>query len=327
MKKSLVALAALAVVSAASAQSSVTIFGRVVLGLVKDTNGQSARLDSANALNQLGFRGVEDLGGGTSALFELRHRFSPESGSMDGTGNARPFWQSTTKVGLRGSFGTVEIGRFLTPARVASGLSDPFLAETVANVDFLSTGYSTDPRAADGAGLARTDQIAYTSPVMGGGFSFALSVGPKTSAAVVPRTVGAKNLVSGWVQYASGPLLLNTGYEQNRFNDKNTFIVGTYNFGPAKLLAGYSQTDNAAVAGPKGKNANLAMSAPFGAITVKAGVGRSEAEGTGLKTTKVGLGAEYALSKRTYFYTDVARTKPAVGARVTGIDFGISHNF
>src|SRR5215203_3308094 len=98
MKKSLVALAALAVVGAASAQSSVTVYGRVVMGLMKDTNGQSARLDTINALNQLGFRGVEDLGGGMRATFDLRHRFSAESGGMDGTLNARPFWQGSSKV-------------------------------------------------------------------------------------------------------------------------------------------------------------------------------------------------------------------------------------
>jgi len=72
---------------------------------------------------------------------------------------------------------------------------------------------------------------------------------------------------------------------------------------------------------------NLGVSAPFGATTLKAAYGRTRAEGTGLRTTKVGIGAEYALSKRTYVFTDFARTKPAVGARVNAFDVGISHSF
>lgn len=48
------------------------------------------------------------------------------------------------------------------------------------------------------------------------------------------------------------------------------------------------------------------------------------------KTTKFALGAEYRLSKRTYLYTTVARTKLATDVNslsATGFDLGISHSF
>ena len=76
MKKSLLALAVLgAYAGVASAQSSVTLFGTVDLNgrYVKD-DGRDRRLRSAtDGINssQLGFRGVEDLGGGLKAGFNL----------------------------------------------------------------------------------------------------------------------------------------------------------------------------------------------------------------------------------------------------------------
>lgn len=332
MKKSLVALAALAVVGAASAQSSVTVYGRVTTGLIKDTNGQGARIDAANGTSQVGFRGVEDLGGGLKATFDLRHRFSAESGNNDGTLNARPFWQGWSKVGLAGGFGSVEIGRMLTALQGPVNASDPWGTETVGSVAVLPAGYVTDARQPDGGGLGRTDVITYSSPNFGG-FSGAFSFGPKTSAAVTPRTVGAENLISLWLQYAAGPLLVGGGYEQNRADDDLTAVLASYDFGIAKLMAGYGTVDTAAVAGSNGRNWNLGLVAPVGAFTAKAGYSRVRAEGTGARTTKFSVGAEYNLSKRTYLFTTLARNR---GAAFTGLagaparnafDLGISHSF
>ncbi|HSV45112.1 MAG TPA: porin [Ramlibacter sp.] len=332
MKKSLIALAALAAVGAASAQSSVTVYGRVVAAVMKDTQGQGARIDTSNGTSQLGFRGVEDLGGGMKATFDLRHRFSTESGNNDGTANGRPFWQGSSKVGLAGGFGSVDIGRMLTAVQGPINATDPWGTETVASVAALASGYSADFRQADGAGLGRTDVITYTSPNMGG-FTGAFSYGPKTSAAVAPRTVGTKNFMSVWAGYANGPLMVGGGYEQNRSDDDITVLLGSFDFGVAKLMGGYSQVNTVAIAGSKRKNYNLAMSAPLGPVLLKAGYFNTKNEGTGLKSTKFGVGAEYNLSKRTYLFTGLGKNKgPAftglTGApRKTASDMGVSHSF
>lgn len=324
MKKSLIALAVLAAAGTVSAQSSVTVYGRVVTSLMKQP-GVSTRIDYANGTSQLGFRGVEDLGGGLKATFDLRHRFSVESGGMDGTANARPFWQGSSKVGLAGGFGSVEIGRMLTALGGPVNGSDPWGTETVASVAVLSSGYVTDARQPDFAGAARTDVITYNSPNMGG-FSGAFSIGPKRSAAVVPATTGAENLYSLWLQFANGPIFVGGGYEQNRFDDNVTAILGSFNFGVAKVMAGYGQVDTVAVAGSKAKNWNVAVAAPLGAAVLKAGFSNAEAEGTGTETRKIGLGAEYNLSKRTYLFTNVARQRTA-GVTGSSFDVGISHSF
>ena len=78
MKKSLIALAVLAASGAAMAQSSVTLFGIIDtnVGYVDNTNAAGDSKygigTSGNATSRLGFRGVEDLGGGLKAGFWQR---------------------------------------------------------------------------------------------------------------------------------------------------------------------------------------------------------------------------------------------------------------
>ena len=76
MKKSLLALAVLAsFASAASAQSSVTMYGLVDAGIVSERGGKAGNItkltSGIGSQSRLGFRGTEDLGNGLSALFVL----------------------------------------------------------------------------------------------------------------------------------------------------------------------------------------------------------------------------------------------------------------
>src|SRR3954453_6623336 len=84
MKKSLLALAVLtAVTGAASAQSSVTLYGKVDLGLVYDAGGaagKSVRVSSGvTGGSRIGFKGVEDLGSGLKASFQLETGYCADS--------------------------------------------------------------------------------------------------------------------------------------------------------------------------------------------------------------------------------------------------------
>ena len=79
MKKSLIALAVLAASGAAMAQSSVTMYGVADLSLAK-ANGVSAQMSGNGVMNngnsRLGVRGVEDLGGGLKASFNLFRNYA-----------------------------------------------------------------------------------------------------------------------------------------------------------------------------------------------------------------------------------------------------------
>src|SRR5215216_6277537 len=125
MKKSLLALAVLgAFAGAASAQSSVTIYGSLDMALMKGNGGTAPNpgaLGTSKAYNvaqsnssRLGFRGNEDLGGGLSAQFQIEHRFHPDDGQLD---NQNVFWAARSYVQLSSaSAGRIYLGREYTPA-------------------------------------------------------------------------------------------------------------------------------------------------------------------------------------------------------------------
>ena len=84
MKKSVLALAVLGTFAGvASAQSSVTLFGVVDLGLRYVKNDATTYQVSQDGLasSRLGFRGVEDLGGGLKAGFWLEGSIGPDTGT------------------------------------------------------------------------------------------------------------------------------------------------------------------------------------------------------------------------------------------------------
>lgn len=347
MKKTLIALAAVAATSAAFAQSSVTIDGAVDLGYVKPIGSKDARLDATNGANQIRFLGTEDLGGGLKANFALAQRFSPESGGNDGTANKRPTFQGESTVGLSGGFGSVKLGRALTAFQGPVNMTDPWGTLQVGTTAVLTTGYATDPNGnIDGSGAGRTDAIFYSSPNFSG-FSFGLSLGLKTSGTANDLTVDAdkdgvpdvdgngdlvqdkvsntKNLVSLWASYASGPIYIGGGYEQNREDDQITAIVGTYNLGFMTVGAGFSSLDP--IASAKDRSSwNLMATAPMGAFLIKAGYGESKVSGSKASTKKLGLGVDYMLSKRTKVYASFGSDSVKTTNK-SGYDIGIRHTF
>ncbi len=349
MKKTLIALAAVAATGAAFAQSSVTIDGAVDLGMVKPIIGATSaattnkmRLDATNGANQIRFLGTEDLGGGLKAHFTLAQRFSPESGGNDGATFARPTFQGESTVGLSGGFGAVKLGRSLTALQGPVNLTDPWGTLQQGSTAVLTSGYATDrENNADAAGLGRTEAIHYSSPNFSG-FSAAVGIGfkdhtastfvPSATVTTNPTPAPSKNLLSLWASYASGPLYVGGGMEQNRQDDQITAVLATYNLGFMTVGGGFSQID--ANGGPASnvdrKAWNIMAVAPMGAVVIKAGYGVSENDATGAKIVKkLGLGVDYMLSKRTKVYASYGNDK-GVGTKDglrTGYDLGIRHTF
>src|SRR5659263_37578 len=133
MKKSLVALAALAVVGAASAQSSVTLFGVVDATVAYGTGDSTSKTQLTNSgynSSRLGFKGVEDLGGGMQAGFWLEAGVMNDNGAGAATntnnqatggalagmnGSQGLTFNRRSTVSLMGGFGEVRLGRDYTP--------------------------------------------------------------------------------------------------------------------------------------------------------------------------------------------------------------------
>jgi len=134
MKKSLLAVAAMgAFASAAQAQSSVTVYGILDMGF----QGVTARAGSAKtnitrfsgegseSTSRLGFRGTEDLGGGTSAFFTAEFALNGTNSNLSGDTNTG-LSNRQTFVGLaQKGVGRAAIGTQYTPVHLAVGRTDP----------------------------------------------------------------------------------------------------------------------------------------------------------------------------------------------------------
>jgi len=144
MKKSLIALAVMAAAGAASAQSSVTVFGIVdaTIAYGKGSDGASSKTQLTNSgynSSRIGFRGTEDLGGGLAASFWLEGSLGNDDGTAgqripvgnqnglqapnDGAGLV---FNRRSTVSLSGNWGEVRLGRDYTPTFWNLTIFDPF---------------------------------------------------------------------------------------------------------------------------------------------------------------------------------------------------------
>ncbi|MEN9867306.1 MAG: hypothetical protein RL748_2896 [Pseudomonadota bacterium] len=352
MKKSLLAIAALSLVAgAASAQSNVTVYGAVDIGISKAKDKTTALGRGDN--NKLGFRGVEDLGGGLSAIFQLEMRYEPDTGTTEASPN-RPLFQGQSRVGLKGAFGQIRMGRGLTAMQESAGAFEPwsFDSNRANLVSYAIAGYNSDPLNTGSSTNRWSNGIWYNSPEFGGGFQTNFTLASKEAVTNGTPTVNAYSF-SG--TYKNGPLSLMTGYERNGIETRFWNIAGTYTIASAnnlKVMASYArQTPNG---GATTKGLVLGLQAPVGSGVILAGYGRNTTDARSainaagiISAAPVGtssiaddrqfsLGYEHNLSKRTFLYTDIlSRRVPNTALGLVGggttnthqIDVGIHHNF
>jgi len=77
MKKTLIALAAVAATTGAFAQSSVTLSGVIDVGVEKRFSGDATRVTpNRNGTSNWTLSGTEDLGGGLKAVFQISTAFN-----------------------------------------------------------------------------------------------------------------------------------------------------------------------------------------------------------------------------------------------------------
>ena len=155
MKKlALSAIASLAVSGFAHAQSSVTIYGILDAGYVggnvraatKASNGDQSKStvslfgQNAESSSRLGFKGVEDLGNGTSAFFTVEVQLYPQDNQVSGNAN-NGFFNRQTFLGLRkNGLGEGAVGLQYTPIFKSALVTDPGnLNNITGNVIYAST--------------------------------------------------------------------------------------------------------------------------------------------------------------------------------------------
>ena len=116
MKKNLPALAVLTLLcGAAYAQSSVTLYGVADVGIGK-MSGQKTGMISGTDINHttsyIGFRGIEDLGGGLKAGFKLEQYINMENGAAASTNGfiGSQTYGRAANLWLEGGFGQFKMG-------------------------------------------------------------------------------------------------------------------------------------------------------------------------------------------------------------------------
>ena len=313
MKKTVLAFAALASMSgAALAQSSVTAFGIIDLAArsLKGADSVKYLSNEGRATSRLGFRGVEDLGGGLKASFHIETHVNADDGSVGGN-----FWQRRATVSLLGGFGELRLGRDKATTRTLLDAYDPFGTSGMPGLNRLIT---------DGVDRNRLDNgVIYFLPSMGGVYgSVGVTAGEGANSASTQRSV------SGRLGYKAGAFDVSGAYGEFGSSNKLkiTALGGSYDFGGFKLAGAWIDPAGAA------KGFVIGGTVRLGTVSLLAEFARD----TNADDTDFLLEAKYPLSKRTFAYAaylqdgkkkNGAFNAATVGKNVNGFGLGIRHNF
>jgi len=357
MKKSLVALAVLAAAGAASAQSSVTLFGVIdasVSHYSGNNDGSSRTVLGNSGLNtsRLGFRGVEDLGGGLAASFWVEGAILNDDGTAGSLGTGGFDFRRRSTVSLSGGFGEIRLGRDLTPTHHNDDVFSPFGTVGVGtNVIFSALNQSNVLGFNANANQVRaSNTIGYFLPSNLGGFYGQLMYGLHENTSTNVGTVNGRSgqYAGGRFGYANGPLDVAVAYGESKGlagavaagfanPEVRTLNLGaSYDLGMVKLFGELSdvrfEQDFVTGANVEDKQYGylLGVSAPIGAGVVKAAWSavrrdRELANQTDPKAGKLALGYVHNLSKRTALYATVARVTSKNGYNL-GLGGGVVGN-
>jgi len=356
MKKTLVALAAIAATGAfaqqlpSGANPSPTQNGVIITGLY-DVGYAAITYKGANKVNtvahngagtsQITFVGVQDLGGGIKADFFFENDIIPTSyvtnpgvGTLNGTftSSASTSVTSTTgvqavstwgngqvKAGIGGSFGYVGIGAVNNAALDFNQMSNPFgtawgggYGITMATV---GSGYGASAK------VRYDNSVRYLTPELSAGLKGSLVYRPKNSQAAnnmvstTPGLQGQSGIQELAAIYMNGPLnftfvnqiddgndvknLMGSAQTAKKFTTNS--IGGNYTVGKTTVYAAY-QTMKNDTASTNNKAYRYGVKYQVSDQLALSGVSSYVTNASAAKTSLVGLGADYYLSKTVRVY-------------------------
>lgn len=369
MKTSLCAAGLSAVCLTAAAQSSVTVAGTIDLGLRQVRNGSlgsvKSEVSGANSTSKLIVRGVEDLGGGSSAGFYLDGTILGDTGGAGASAPAGQFWDRRSTVSVADvRLGEIRLGRDWVPTHLVWSGFDPFATLGIAGANTfrslsasraLGQAFGTAPESQAANPTLRVSNAAeYFLPAGLGGVYGALIVTAGEGGTTANGFTKGNGFRLGWagaaLNVAAAQFTTRNASGQQRFKDQ---VVGvSYDFGPAKLDLAQRRWVFGA---DKTVNTQLGAVVPVGPGAVKLTYLRADQTGaTAAQSANdarlLGAGYVYNLSRRTALYGHVARIAnqgaavfavaggPAVsatataanyfgGQRSTAFELGLRHDF
>jgi len=253
MKKSLFALAAVtAFAGAAQAQSSVTVYGILDVGYIGTNarvsnssnvnNGGQAKTttnqfgSSAEQTSRLGFKGTEDLGGGSQAFFTTEFQLYPEQQQLNGNtvvgansngvgANTGGLLNRQTFVGLhKNGLGQFAVGLQYTPVFAAVAATDVGQTNNMAgNVIYAATssGNSNDGASSNAMTVRTANTLTVASDKFSGfGANVMFTENNKNASQVDTTsgvaTAGGNTNASGWglgADYTYNKFFINAAYQ------------------------------------------------------------------------------------------------------------------
>lgn len=363
MKKTVLALAALAAACSVQAQSNVTMYGVLDSGVEHLNNVGATRSGltrmpglGVSVPSRLGFRGTEDLGGGLKAVFTLESGFGTDTGTLNQGGR---FFGRQAFVGLSGSWGAVTLGRqysmlfwsqldadILGPNAYGSGSLDSYLPNARAdnviayrgtfNGLSLGTTYSTG-----------RDTVNASSP---SGTNCAGEVAGDSKACRQWSAMAKYDQANWGVALAAdeirGGAGAFAGLTSSAMKDRRATVAGWARFSKLKIGAGLIARSNDAT--PATKRSNLwyvGASYPVtDALVLDGEVFKLDYKNSANKATLFALRATYNLSKRTALFATAGHISnkgtlalsvsgaaagggTAAGGSQTGVAIGVRHSF
>ncbi|KDP86509.1 membrane protein [Cupriavidus sp. SK-3] len=332
MKMKWIATVAALAAGGAYAQSSVTLYGILDIGLEYQNNQPGSgsgvtRLTSGNLSgSRWGLRGVEDLGGGLKGIFVLESGFNLDTGTSAQSGR---LFGRNAYVGLQSQWGTLTLGRQQTPLYDFGLQFDPM---------GISTNYSIIGQ--DAGFTSRADNSVKYAGTFGGLTARALySFGSNTGGGSFGEVPGSPKIgqeYSAGLTYAVGPFAVGGIYDETNLGlaatgaltgakIRRASLAGSYAFGPAKMYAGYRWAmalDGATLPGNLGAN-NVSNLYWLGvgyqllpALSLTGAAYYQDFRGTKADPWSFVASVDYNLSKRTDAYLNLGYTKNKDGSNL-----------
>ena len=307
MKKTLLAAALLAgFAGAASAQSSVTLYGVLDGGVRYQnwnlSNGPFSKVDistssiavvsGTQSTSRFGVKGVEDLGSGNQAVWNLEGQVNVN----DGTANSLGQWSRAAIIGLRNdAWGQVDIGRQLNLAFKFAG--GPIDSAFLVNAPIINISGVMGITA-----VRQNNMLMYQSPSLSGfkfGAQYSFNTGLPSGKQLATGGGAADNAtgssfdtgnnmrnISGAVSYTNGGIYVTGVYDKftpasntlagsNGGGVTSWIVAGAYDAKVVKVGVAYNQVRGGLIAGQSTTAVSSDIANPFnnGGIVFADGAG------------------------------------------------------
>jgi predicted porin len=318
MKKTQIALAALALVASTAAMADgVKVSGQMDVG-VGHTTGVGSYMEQGGWADNsnITFSGSEDLSNGMKAFFTLAAGFT-QNGDPGNGGNGKLFSRESL-VGLSGDFGTVKLGQQLSPyilshAITQAGTSGGFWVNRIIMGGGLgAAAVGQGDGAFQKGGFFIANAASYTTPSINGWTATAMTntANGANDGAMATATSDADKYTSFNIIGAVGGINVTAGY-QNRKNTYTSYVIGgSTSFGDLTVAGNYSShspDSNSTNAFAGIKTSAYLLSAAYKLQDSLTLVGGYAANDIAVDQSMTNVGLKYDLSKRTFTYVTYVR--------------------